>query len=172
MNPKAARFAEEYAVDSNGTQAAIRAGYSAKTASSAADRLLRKIEVKEAIKAHQKERSRRTGIKADRVLRELARLATSNITHYEVDEKGKLRLAPGAPAEAMRAISSVKMETRTIEREGFPVILERKIEFKLWDKNAALSTITKCLGMQTDKVEVTGTVGVQVNVYLPDNGRG
>jgi len=46
MNDKQRAFAEEYAKDKNGTQAAIRAGYSAKTAYSQAERLLRNVEVR------------------------------------------------------------------------------------------------------------------------------
>ena len=45
MTPKQAAFVQQYLVDKNATQAAIRAGYSAKTASSAGERLLRNVEV-------------------------------------------------------------------------------------------------------------------------------
>ncbi len=45
LTPKQARFVEEYFVDLNATQAAIRAGYSAKTAYSQGERLLRNVEV-------------------------------------------------------------------------------------------------------------------------------
>ena len=49
MTPKQEAFAREYAIDKNATQAAIRAGYSAKTAHSAGPRLLENVEVRAAI---------------------------------------------------------------------------------------------------------------------------
>lgn len=69
------RFIEEYLVDNNGTQAAIRAGYSVNTAASQASRLLRNAQVRAALDAAIAEQSERTGITADRVLQEYADLA-------------------------------------------------------------------------------------------------
>ena len=57
--PKQARFVEEYLIDLNGTQAAIRAGYSAKTAAQQASRLLRNVKVQQAIATGQKELAQR-----------------------------------------------------------------------------------------------------------------
>lgn len=68
MTPRQQRFRDEYLVDLNGTQAAIRAGYSAQTAEAAASRLLRNVKVSEGIKVAMKERERRTEITADYVL--------------------------------------------------------------------------------------------------------
>ena len=82
-SPKAARqlapmqsvFVQEYLIDLNATQAAIRAGYSAKTAEQQGYQLLQKPSVQAAIAARQKEREQRTAVAADRVLLEAARLA-------------------------------------------------------------------------------------------------
>jgi phage terminase small subunit len=62
------RFVEEYLVDLNATQAAIRAGYSAKTAASQGERLLRNVEISAALTAAQAVRSKRTEITQDYVL--------------------------------------------------------------------------------------------------------
>lgn len=75
MTPKQAAFVQQYLVDKNATQAAIRAGYSAKTASSAGERLLRNVEVCTAIDRAMADLAKRLGITAERVLRERARLA-------------------------------------------------------------------------------------------------
>src|SRR5215210_4507441 len=75
LTDKQARFAEEYLLDLNGKQAAIRAGYSEDTAEQQAARLLRNVKVAAAIAAGQAARSERTQVTADRVLRELADLA-------------------------------------------------------------------------------------------------
>ena len=75
LNDKQQRFVDEYLKDLNATQAAIRAGYSAKTAYAIAEKLLRKVEIQQAVQDAKKARSERTEINQDRVLQELARLA-------------------------------------------------------------------------------------------------
>ncbi len=68
-------FVREYLFDLNGTRAAVAAGYSSKTASVAASRMLRKVKVQALLKQRMEERQQRLDISADRVLRELARIA-------------------------------------------------------------------------------------------------
>lgn len=75
MNAKRRRFVEEYLVDLNATQAAIRAGYSAKTAKSTGQRLLTFDDVREAIKNAQAERSKRTELTMDYVIDGLQEVA-------------------------------------------------------------------------------------------------
>lgn len=78
LTPQQARFVEEYLVDLNATQAAIRAGYSARTAYSQGQRLLKHVEVAKAIKAAMDARSERVSVTADDVLRELWSIATAD----------------------------------------------------------------------------------------------
>ena len=78
LTPRQQRFVEEYLVDLNATQAAIRAGYSAKTATSQGERLLRNVEVSAAIQAAQKARSERTKVTVDQVLLRLWSIATAD----------------------------------------------------------------------------------------------
>lgn len=68
MNEKQSRFVDEYLKDLNATQAATRAGYSAKTASSIGERLLRNVEVKEELQKRMNARAKRTEITLDYVL--------------------------------------------------------------------------------------------------------
>lgn len=75
LTPKQKRFCEEYLIDLNATQAAIRAGYSPKTAEQTASRLLRNVKVQEYIAKRQKELSRSTEITQERVIKELALIA-------------------------------------------------------------------------------------------------
>lgn len=72
LTPKQNRFVAEYLIDLNATQAATRAGYSARTANEQGARLLANVSVKEALDEERKKRERRTEITADRVLQELA----------------------------------------------------------------------------------------------------
>ena len=75
MTPKQQRFVDEYLVDLNATQAAIRAGYSERTAEEQGYQLLRKTSVAEAIAERQAERAERTETTQDQVIADLKRLA-------------------------------------------------------------------------------------------------
>jgi len=78
LNPQQARFVEEYLVDLNATQAAIRAGYSVRTAYSQGQRLLKHVEVRRAIDKAMSARSQRVQVTADDVLRELWDIAQAD----------------------------------------------------------------------------------------------
>lgn len=78
LNTKQQRFVEEYLVDLNGTQAAIRAGYAVKGAATQASRLLLNVEIQAAITAGRKQMADATGITAEKVLERWWQLATAN----------------------------------------------------------------------------------------------
>ena len=71
LTPKQQRFVDEYLIDLNATQGAIRAGYSPKTAEQQGFQLLKKTSVSEAIEQAQKERQKRTLVTQDDVIRGL-----------------------------------------------------------------------------------------------------
>ena len=75
MNARQQRFGEEYLVDANARQAAVRAGYSARSAEVNGPRLLRNAQVATAVEEKQKERAERTQVTVDRVVEELALIA-------------------------------------------------------------------------------------------------
>jgi phage terminase small subunit len=79
LREKHARFAEEYLVDLNATQAALRAGYSAKTAGSLGHRLLKNVDIQQAITAAQAARSQRTAITQEQVVQALADIGFSPV---------------------------------------------------------------------------------------------
>ncbi len=78
LTPKQQRFVAEYLIDLNATQAAIRAGYSAKTAKQIGQRLLTFVDVKAAIDAAIAKRSKSTEISADAVLQRFWSIATAD----------------------------------------------------------------------------------------------
>ncbi len=95
LTPKQERFCEEYLVDLNATQAAIRAGYSEKTADRIANQNLRKLEVCKRIEKLRKKQSERTEITADRVLAELAAIAFADRTKISnIRENGEIAFTP------------------------------------------------------------------------------
>lgn len=159
MTPIQSRFAEEYLVDLNATKAAIRSGYSAKTAEVKGSQLLRKPDIQVAIQARMKKRSERTDITADRVLAELAKIAFGDIRQIFTGE-GHIRRIEDLDDDAAALLAAV--ETTTQRVRGSPrddPEYETVSKFKLWDKRAALVDIGKHLGMFKDHVVHSGPNG-------------
>ncbi|WP_298966159.1 terminase small subunit [uncultured Roseibium sp.] len=166
LTDKQARFIEEYLVDLNATQAAIRAGYSEKTANEQGSRLLANVKVSDAIAEAQKERSERTQITQDRVLLELARLSFSDLRKC-LTPSGHLVDPQDWDDDTAAAISSLEVVTnRTSEKDAdgkTPVEYTHKI--KTWDKNAALEKLSKHLGLYApEKKEISGPDGGPLEV--------
>src|SRR6476620_7044027 len=82
LSDKQERFVRKYLVDLNVTQAAIRAGYSRKTANEQGSQNLVKLSVSQAIAERQAERARRLDLKTDDVVDELRKVAFSSMRHY------------------------------------------------------------------------------------------
>lgn len=161
LNARELRFVEQYLIDLNATQAAIRAGYSKKTARSQGQRLLTKADIASALQKAMAARSERTGITADRVLMELELLAFSDISHYVVDATGTLKLTEDAPKHALRAISGFKRKVRTIPMGKAADITETEVEIKLWDKVNPLKFAGRHVGIAAfnERMEFTGKNG-------------
>lgn len=153
MTKKQKRFVEEYLIDLNATQAAIRAGYSPDTAKSIGSENLTKPDLQARIAKAMAERSKRTGVNADRVVMELAKIAFVNAG--DVIDAETATLKPDAAKEDTAAIQSVKV--KTFGEDG----LEREI--KMADKLKALELLGKHLGMFKDKMELSGTLETEKN---------
>ena len=150
MTAKQKRFCEEYLIDLNATQAAIKAGYSQKTAGVIGNENLNKPYIREYIEKRMAEKEEALIAKQDEVLRYLTavmrREMSENIvvtlateeTKYVQDEDGKMRK------------QTVKKET--------PKIVE--IPAQLKDANKAAELLGKRYGLFTDKIDVDGPVPV------------
>lgn len=149
MTKKQKRFAEEYLIDLNATQAAIRAGYSPDTAQEQGSRLLSNVMVSKEIKKAMAERSRRTGINQDRIIRELAKIALVNPGQVIDAQTAKIR--EDAEEEDLAAVQSVKVKKSYSETGE---MTEREI--RMADKVRALELLGRHLGMWNDKLQVTG----------------
>ncbi len=116
LNDRQARFAEEFLVDLNGTQAAIRAGYAPGSAKVAAARLLTNANIATTIAEAQAARSHRTEVTADRVVLELARVAFGDPRRVMSWGPGGVKLRPSAElADEEAAIVAEVGETTTKE---------------------------------------------------------
>ena len=146
MTKKQKRFIEEYLIDLNATQAAIRAGYSPDTAKAIGCENLTKPDIRAHIDRAMAERSKRTGVNADRVVQELAKIAFVNATEV-IDPKTAMVREDALP-EDTAAIQFVKV--KTFGEDG----LEREI--KMADKLKALELLGRHLGIFKDKMELSG----------------
>lgn len=149
LTEKQKRFCDEYLIDLNATQAAIRAGYSNKTAYRTGSDNLIKPQIQIYLSEKLKEREKRTEITQDRVLQELSKIGFLDATGFVKIQNGRVfiestdNLSPDQKA----AIAGIK-ET------------QMGIEVKLHDKLKALELIGRHLGMFTDKVEHSGGVAL------------
>ncbi|GAB6096412.1 terminase small subunit [Desulfatiferula olefinivorans] len=110
LTAKQEMFVNEYIIDLNATQAAIRAGYSPKTAAEQGVRLLRNIKVQEAIQAAMAERAERTDLKADTVVDELKTVAF--VPLHEISERG------GSWAVKVRALELLMKHLGLFEKDN------------------------------------------------------
>lgn len=167
LAPKQAVFVEEYLIDLNATQAAIRAGYSPKSAEDIGRQLLRKTPVAEAISKAQEARSKRTQITADRVLTELAKIGFSdirkavlwraNVTGMVEGDDGEHRLAV---TNEVQLVDSDKLDDDTAAAVAeISQTATGGLKVKLYDKKGALDSLGKHLGIFTDKTEISGPGG-------------
>lgn len=165
LTDKQKAFVEEYLIDLNATQAAIRAGYSVQTANEQGAQNLAKLSISNAISKAMAERSKRTGVSQDRIVNELAAIGFSNATdyvqiveepiivngHYVKDpdtglirkqEVVKIIPTDELPEDKKKAIAGIK--------EG-----RYGIELITCDKVKALELLGRHIGMFKDKVELT-----------------
>lgn len=155
LTSKQKRFIEEYLIDLNATQAAIRAGYSPATAHSIGSENLKKPEIRVHVDKALAERSKRTGINADRVLMELAKLGFVNAA--KVIDFDEASVISNAADDDLAAIQSVKVKIIPTESGE---IVEREV--KMYDKNRSLELLGRHLGLFKDKLEIDGKVPVQI----------
>lgn len=166
MTAKQQRFVAEYLKDLNATQAAIRAGYSAKTANQSGPRLLVHVGIAAAVKVGQAKRLAEaqvaleveTGeahIDAVRVLLELGRLATVDQRCF-YDAHGNLKpITDWTPAMGAVVAGFEVIKKNAQAGDG---VIDTIHKFKVWDKTKALDLLAKHFGLLIEKVEHSGEV--------------
>lgn len=136
MSPKRLKFINEYLIDSNATQAAIRSGFSEKTAYSQGQRLLKNVEVAKKIAELQEQARKHSEISREEVLGVLAGIIRANIPDY-LKEDGKLKSFDSLSKAEKKAIESVKVGKRGV------------ITVKLSSKLQAVNILNKMLGYES-----------------------
>lgn len=173
LNDREARFVVEYLKDLNITRAAKAAGYSKKTAAAQGSRLLKNVDVAAAVQAGQAKRLERVELKGEDILRELLRIATSDLGQA-YDENGDLKAIHDIPEDVRRAIAGIEVDViGTGDKEdgtGTPLGFTKKV--KLWDKLRAAELLLKHLGLLKDKVEVEVTASLEELLRLAARRKG
>ncbi|WP_269497811.1 terminase small subunit [Castellaniella sp. S9] len=165
LTAKQRRFVEEYLIDLNATQAAVRAGYSKKTAASIGEENLRKPEISKAVQAAQAERSKRTEITQDMVLKELAKIGFADIRKVVRWGNTEIRLNDGADEGLVEIYHGLALTAADeIDDDTAAAIAEisqgkEGLKVKFHDKKGALVDIGRHLGMFKDRIEHTGAAG-------------
>lgn len=149
MTAKQEKFCREYLLDLNATQAAIRAGYSKKTAVEQGCRLLINVNISKRIQASQKKQQEKTEITLDKILKEYSKIAFFDITKNISD--GKLKELAEWDADSAGAIAGLEVEEQVKDK----FVLQRTKKIKLCDKRAALDSLCKVLGFNApEKSEI------------------
>lgn len=164
LNPKQLIFCKEYIIDFNGTQAAIRSGYSKKCAQVIASENLLKPLIQAQIQEEIKKRGERVEKSADDVVRLLWKMAELDLADYiEVAEGGEVQAIAfdRLPEGATKLISKIK-EKRTIteNKDGSKIYEQNNLEYELPEKTKCLELLGRHYGIFIDKSEVKVTVNI------------
>lgn len=155
MTPKEARFVAEYLKDLNATQAAIRAGYSAKTANRIASRLLSKVDIAERVSEKQASQLEAADLTATRTLEEMRRLAFSNVRNL-FDDHGNLKPIHTLSEEDAACLAGLEVVKKNITAGDGQ--MDTVIKVRVWDKPRTLEMLGKHFSVLTEKVEHGGAI--------------
>lgn len=161
LTAKQQRFVDEYLVDLNASAAAVRAGYSSKTATWIGPKLLSKSHVAKAVEERKADRAAVVGVTAERVVREL-----SALSFYDPADIGSAAI--GGPEDI-----AVLPEATRRAIVGWGWDKQGRFTLKLAPKTPSLDLLAKHLGMLRERVELTGKDGEPLHpvIYMPANGR-
>lgn len=159
MTPKQKRFCREYVIDFNGTQAAIRAGYSEHSAFVIASQLLRLLKVQKAVAELTAKQAAKQEITAERVLAELARLAFHDPRKF-FNADGSLKDITALDDETAMAVAGMDVYEEFEGRGKDRASVGQTKKLKLADKGQNLERLGRYLKLFTDNVNHSGDVTV------------
>lgn len=145
LTEKQKRFCKEYVIDLNATQAAIRAGYSKKTANVQGAQNLSKLNIQAVIQELQSKKAAKLDISQERVLTELCKIAFGDVRNY-FDENGRIINISELGNDVTASIKSVTVQIDKTELRGESFVETTVKKLESYDKLRALETINKMLG--------------------------
>src|SRR5215469_13741708 len=150
-------FVREYLVDLNATQAAIRSGYSKKTARQVGSENLTKPDIQEEIKKRSSRRSEKLELSADLVVSELMKLGLANMLDYvQTTDEGRAYVDLSKLTRDQAAAIQEIVVDEYVDGKGDEARQVKRTRFKLGDKRGALELLGRRLKMWTDRHEVVG----------------
>ena len=157
LTPKQARFVAEYLKDLNATQAATRAGYSAKTANQQGSRLLANVGVARAIAAGKAKQLESADISATRILEEMKRIALVDMRSF-FDEHGNAKAIKDLSPDQGAALGGFELLIKNAKAgDGVTDTIHK---FKLWDKPKVLEMFCKHFGLLEERVQHSGDITI------------
>lgn len=172
LTAKQQRFIDEYLVDFNATQAALRAGYSKKTAAFIGAQNLKKLQIQAEIARRQRDLQKRTEVSQDRVVKELMRVAFADMADYAQVQPYTVVNEDGIEV-VKQLVTFTKTSALTDDQRAAVASIKQGangIEVKLWDKLKALELLGRHIGMFADKLEVKGSIDI-ASVLAAARGR-
>ncbi len=171
IRAKQAQFVQEYLTDFNATQAALRAGYSPKTAYSIGQRLLKKVEIQAELARARQEAAVKTGVTPEKVLAEAGRLGLSNMKRLAKWGPGGVRFLDSDELAEEDAVCVQEVSETTTKEGG-------TIRIKLHSKNDALDKLFKFFGLYNadnsnkseNKFVIIGTAGQSLEETIKEVG--
>lgn len=163
------RFVLEYVEDFNGKEAAIRAGYSPKSAKAQASALLANPIIQTELTKAREAITERVTVTVQDIVAELARVAFFDVRTL-FDEAGNLKPVSELDDNAARALAGIDVVNERRETDDDVSVHEYTKRIKVADKLKALEMLGKYLGMFTDTTNVNQT-NVTVQFFWPENGR-
>lgn len=160
LTPKQAAFVSNYLIDLNASAAAVRSGYSPKTAKEQGYRLLTNVHVAAAIAEAQTARLERNEVSADKVVQELARIAFADPRKL-FDANGAIKPLDQIDADTRSAL--VIEITEGTDTHGNPT-QQRKVKFA--DKLVALHKLARHLGLFRDRLEIAGSAENPIQILI------
>lgn len=159
LSAKQQRFVDEYLVDCNATQAAIRAGYSERTAKEQGARLLTNVHVSAALAKRQGKLAEKYEVTQERVIQAIAQVAFGDIRKM-FDENGALRKPSEWDDETAASVAG--MDVVTVQAgEG---AVEYVAKIKRTDRLRAIDQLARHLALYNDRLEVNVTEGLAERV--------
>jgi phage terminase small subunit len=165
LAPKRARFAAEYLIDLNGTQAAIRAGFAPQSANRRAYEMLQDPRVQVLVQAGREKAAKRAEIRLDDIVAEASKIAFANMADY---------MTAGKDGDAFLDFSKLTREQAAalqeltvddyVEGRGDNQRKVKRVKFRLGDKLEALIALGKHLGGFGSKLEISGPGGAPLEM--------
>ena len=166
ITDKMRQFVDEYLIDMNGTQAAIRAGYSEATAQEQSSQLLDRPDIRELVEQRQKDRIDRTQISQDLTVNELKTIAFSDVADFVIVKAGGVieqRPFNELKKDQTRCVKKIKQTVRTAQSSDGTVIHQTAVlELELYDKVKSLELLGRHLGIFNDRLTLDGALPLQI----------